>query len=257
MRGKGIPALLWLVLAALLRAQGTAGTDAQFEYRSLVDMPTAGILKKGYFAASSDIMPGGVLVAKLEVGVFEDLSFGIGYGGANIIGSGSPTWYRLPSASLRFRFNQESVALPALTFGFDTQGKGAYFENSSRYAIKSPGLFVAGSKNFELLGYMSIHGCLNYTFEHGDGDNFLNMQTGVEKTIGRRVSLIGEYNFAFNDNGSKLYGKGNGYLNLGVRWAVAEGFTLGMDLRDLLSNKKYSAGAADRAIHLEYIKTIQ
>ncbi len=251
--------LLFTVLifsTALNFAQGTAGEKAKFEYRSLIDMPTAGILEKGYVGVTNDILPDGVVIAKLEVGVFDNISFGISYGGANIIGAGSPRWYKLPGVNFRFRLFDESVKMPAVALGFDSQGKGEYFDSTNRYAIKSPGFYGAISKNFEFLGYLSLHGTVNYSLESKDGDNFLNMWIGFEKTLGANLSIIGDYNFAFNDNATNSYGSGNGYLNLGIRWAMGEGFTLGFDLRDLLDNKKWSPSSADRAIKIEYIKSI-
>ena len=242
--------------AALTFAQGTAGTNAKFEYRSLIDMPTAGILQKGYVGVTSDVLPQGTLIEKLEVGVFDNISFGISYGGVDVIGAGSPNWYKLPGVNIRYRVINETVAFPAVTLGFDSQGKGEYFDSTSRYAIKSPGFFGAASKNFEFMGYLSLHATVNYSLENKDGDDFLNLMIGAEKTIGTSVSLIGEYNFAFNDNSTRYYGSGNGYLNVGVRWAIGNGFTLGFDLRDLLDNKKWSPSSADRAIRLEYIKSI-
>ncbi len=51
-------------------------------------MPTAGILQKGFVGVTSDILPNGVLIAAIEAGVFENVSFGISFGGSNFIGSG-------------------------------------------------------------------------------------------------------------------------------------------------------------------------
>ena len=249
--------LLFLTVISIpVSAQITAGEDAKVEYRYLIDMPTAGILDKGLASISTDILPDGILIARIEAGVFENISIGISYGGTNIIGSGSPDWYKLPAAAFRFKVLKESLNMPAFTIGFDTQGKGHYFDSSSRYEIKSPGLFLNSSKNFALMGYLTLHGCLNYSFESTDGDNFINLGVGAEKTLGARTSIVGEYNFALNDNNAKIYGKGRGYLNIGVRWAPADGFTIGFDLRDLLSNKKWSPGAADRAIHIDYTRPI-
>lgn len=244
-----------LITTSFLMAQGTAGTGAKFEYRSLIDMQTAGILQKGYVGITSDVLPQGVLIEKIEVGVFNNISFGISYGGENIIGAGTPKWYKLPGVNIRFRIMNESVAMPGITLGFDSQGKGVYFDSTSRYAIKSPGFFGAVTKNFAFMGYLSLHGTLNYSLESKDGEDFLDLSVGCEKTIGENVSLIGEYDFAFNDNSTR-YGAGNGYLNIGVRWAIGEGFTLGFDLRDLLDNKKWSPTTADRALRIEYIKSI-
>ena len=68
-------------------SQGSSGKDAKFEYRSLVDLPTAGVLEKGFVGVTIDVLPAGVVVSKMEVGVFDNFSFGISYGGNNIIGS--------------------------------------------------------------------------------------------------------------------------------------------------------------------------
>jgi hypothetical protein len=237
-------------------AQGTAGTDAKYEYRSLVDIPSAGILEKGFVGVSADVLPFGVVISKIEVGVFDNFSFGISYGGSNIIGTGKVDWYELPGVNVRARLVDETESMPAFTIGFDSQGKGLYDEELNRFEIKSPGFYVAAAKNFEFLGYLSLHGVVNYSLERDDDDKDLNLGVGFEKTIGSKVSLVGEYNFAINDNTIKAYGDGNGYMNIGVRWSVGEGFTIGLDLRDLLDNKKIYSNKADRALFVEFIKSI-
>jgi hypothetical protein len=248
--------LLFSFLYINIAAQGTAGETAKYEYRTLIDMQTAGILEKGFVGVSADILPFGTVIGRLEVGAFDDVSFGISYGGGNLIGAGNPRWYKLPGVNIRFRLFKESLLMPSLTMGFDSQGKGEYFDSSSRYGIKSPGFYAATSKNFALLGYLSLHGSVNYSLETKDGDNFINLYIGIEKTIGSNLSILAEYDFAFNDNTTAYFGNGNGYLNIGLRLTMGEGFTLGMDLRDLLDNKQWSPGSADRAVRIEYIKSI-
>jgi len=244
-----------LLLTSPIYSQGTAGDQAKYEYRYLIDMPTAGILEKGVVGVSTEILPDGVLIAVIEAGVFENVSIGISYGGANLIGSGKVDWYKLPAVNIRARIINETTLIPAIAFGFDSQGKGIYDNTSKRYAIKSPGFFGAVSKNFEFIGYMSLHGTVNYSLEGTDGDNFVNVRAGVEKTLGSSFSLLVEYDFALNDNNSN-FGSGKGYLNAGLRWSPGTGFTLGFDLRDLLSNKTSTKNAADRSLKIEYIKNI-
>lgn len=257
MKVKILSTILFLIFAFNQNySQGTAGESAKFEYRYLIDMPTAGILEKGMVGVTTDVLPAGVVVAKMEVGVFQNVSFGISYGAANLIGSGKPNWYELPGVNIRFRMINESLILPALVIGFDSQGKGEEFESPKRFAIKSPGFFAAASKNFALLGYLSLHGAINYSLEKNDGDNFLNLWVGAEKTLGQNFSVIAEYDFALNDNAASSFGEGKGYLNLGLRWAIGSGFTLGFDLRDLLQNKRWNPNAADRALRIEYIQSI-
>ncbi len=245
-----------LIFTTVVWGQGTAGGNAKYEYRSLIDLPTAGILEKGFVGTTLNVMPAGVVIAKLEVGVFNNFSFGLSFGGSNVIGTGAITWYRLPGVNVRARILDETETYPALTIGFDSQGKGTYFSNLNRYEIKSPGFFAAASKNFKFLGYLSLHAVVNYSLERKDGDKDLNFGVGAEKTIGGKISLIAEYDFAINDNNAAALGSGNGYLNFGVRWSVGQGFTVGVDLRNLLENKKINSNKADRGIFVEYIKAI-
>lgn len=256
MRTKLQAVIFFFMFINFLRGQGTSGTDAKYEYRNLVDLPTAGILDKGSVGITTDIMPAGVLVSKIEVGVFENFSFGISYGGNNIIGRGKITGYKLPGINVRARLFNETETVPAILVGFDSQGKGEYDKTLNRFQIKSPGLFAAVSKNFDFYGYFSIHGLINYSLERDDNDKDLNLGIGFEKTIGSKVSLVGEYDFAINDNNSKAFGDGTGYLNLGIRWSLGEGLTLGLNLRDLLENKKFASSSADRGLFVEYIKAI-
>ncbi|HEY7750699.1 MAG TPA: hypothetical protein VH917_00285 [Ignavibacteriaceae bacterium] len=236
-------------------AQGTAGDKAKYEYRYLIDMPTAGILNKGFVGVNTELLAGGVMILSLEAGIFENVSIGISYGGSNLIGSGDVDWYNLPGVQLRARLLNETVLIPAITLGFDSQGKGAYDDSLNRYQIKSPGFFGAVSKNFEFLGYFSLHGTVNYSLEQDDGENFINLKFGAEKTLGSSFSIIAEYDMSLNDN-SGDYGGNKGYLNMGIRWAIGAGFTFGFDLRDLLSNKSWSTNSADRSIKIEYLQSI-
>jgi len=260
-----------LLLTAVTLAQGTAGSDAKMESQYLIDMPTAGVLKKGNVGTSFYLMPNGVFIPQLDVGVFDNFSFGISYGASNFIGVGAPKWYKLPGINIKIKIIDESETTPAISLGFDSQGKGEFYTNYSdfgklndsigdieinRFKIKSPGFFVAASKNFQFLGFLSVHGCINYTLERDDGDKDLNLMIGAEKTIGSKLSLIVDYSFAMNDNYKYSLGDGSGYLNAGLRWSLGEGFTIGFDLRDLLSNKKLNPGAADRAVKVEFIKPI-
>ena len=247
---------MFILFSVAIFAQGTAGTEAKYEYRSLIDLPTAGILEKGFVGVSTDVLPFGTVISKIEVGAFDNFSFGISYGGSNIIGTGSVDWYNLPGVNIRVRIINESESTPALTLGFDSQGKGQYFDDVDRFEIKSPGFFLAAAKNFQFVGYLSLHGILNYTLERNDGDKDLNLGIGFEKTIGPQFSLVAEYDFAINDNTSKSLGSGNGYFNVGLRWSIGEGFTMGLDLRNLLENKKINTNKGDRAIFVEYIKGI-
>jgi hypothetical protein len=250
--------LILLSFVNLSFAQGTAGDKAKYEYRNLIDMPTAGIMDRGVVGVNTELLPFGTVIAKVEAGIFDNISIGLSYGGSNIIGSGDPDWYPFPpGVNFRFRLMDETILTPSITLGFDTQGKGEYFNDQKRFAIKAPGIFAAASKNFALLGYLSLHGTVNYSpLENKDGDSFINLMFGAEKTLGSTFSVLLEYNLALNDNSTDIYGEGKGYLNFGVRWSIADGVTVGFDLRDLLENRKWNANSADRALMIEFTQKI-
>lgn len=245
-----------LVFLNITFAQGTSGTSAKYEYRNLIDLPTAGIINRGFYSLQFEAMPYGVLISRFDVGILERFNIGISYGGSNIIGTGKVEFYKLPGINVKLRFLDESLLLPAFAIGFDSQGKGFFDKSVNRYEIKSPGFYIAASKNFELIGYLSLHSLLNYSLERNDKDKDINLGLGFEKTLGEFISFIGEYNIAFNDNTGLSFGKGNGYLNFGFRFDIGDGLTVGIDLRDILKNKKLNSNSADRGLFVQYIKGI-
>lgn len=247
---------LLLISAINIFPQGTSGSNAKYEYRYLIDMPTTGVIGRGFSGITMEAMPFGVFITKIELGVFDGVSFGLSYGGGNVIGTGKINWYKLPGINFRVRIIEESIVLPAIAAGFESQGKGYFDKTLNRYEIKSPGFFVAASKNFDLLGYFSVHGALNYSLERDDNDKDLNLAFGFEKTLGEIFSILGEYDIAFNDNTLTSIGKGNGYMNFGIRCAIGDGLTIGLNLRDMLKNKKIDQNIADRGLFVEFIKGV-
>ncbi len=252
LRRVATPVLLVLLSHGAL-AQGSAGSSGKFEPRSIVDMPTAGMLDKGSYAVDVDFYQDGGLLLGFSVGVISRLSLGISYGGSYLIGAGTPVMNEIPGFSVKVRVLDESIGLPALAIGFDNQGKDGYVKDLSRYAIKSPGFYAVLSKNYSLLGFLSLHGGVNYSLERADGDDDINGYFGVEKTLGPFLSVLAEYNLATNDDGERSLGSGKGYLNAAIRCSISGGLTLGVSFKDLTKNR-IADGSANRTVSLEYIR---
>lgn len=250
-RVRSVLHLVMLVSASTVcQAQGSAGSGGKFEPRFLVDMPTAGMQDKGTFVLDVNFFQEGGVLLGFSVGVFERMSLGISYGGTSLIGGNTPVMNDVPGFSVKARLIEESVFFPAIAFGFDSQGKEAYIRETSRYMVKSPGLYAAASKNYSLLGFLSVHGGVNYSFERADGDRDINVYVGTEKTIGPFVSAIVEYNLASNDN---TRGRGRGYLNAALKWSISGGLTVGVHFEDLMQNGR-DLSVANRTVSLEYIR---
>ena len=217
-------------------AQGSAGSSANYEFTKLVDMPTTGVIEPGSVSTEILALPFGVVIGKVTVSPFRNFSLGISYGGENIIGTGSFRWYKKIGFNAKFKLFSDTKILPGIAIGFNSQGKGLYLDSLTRYENKSPGAFVAISKNYSMLGYLSLHAVVNYSFEVGDNDKNFNFQIGFEKTIGGFISLVGEYDFAFNDD-KNIVGKSYGYLNFGLRASISNSFTVGIDIKNVFQNK--------------------
>jgi len=237
-----------------LVAQSYAGEGAKIEPTMLIDKPTAGMLKRAHYAISSNYFQRGGVLVGVSVGLFDQFSFGISYGGTEIIGPNKIQMNPQPGINAKLRLFDETLMMPAFALGFDSQGKEPFLEADSlnRYTIKSPGVYVAASKNYAFMGNLSVHGGLNLSLEKDDGDNDMNAYLGVEKTLGPDISLLAEYDFAFNDNHLRAIGEGRGYLNLGLRWSWGKGLIIGFDLKNVSKNQK-NVSVGNRTLHIDYI----
>jgi hypothetical protein len=240
---------------AASRAQSYAGTAATMEPTMLVDKPTAGLLKRGSYMLSTNLFQEGGVIFGINVGLFEQFMFGISYGGTDVVGPKKIKLNPLPGVQLKMRISDETETSPAIAIGFDSQGKEPYLDADSlrRYTIKAVGIYGVLSKNYVFYGNLSLHGGLNYSSERTDGDKDVNIFLGFEKSLGKEVSVVGEYDFATNDNNRKV-GQGKGYINLGLRWAAGKGLIIGMDLKDITKNQQtFTVG--NRTIQIDYITT--
>lgn len=238
---------------ALLLAQGSAGSAGKIEPRYLVDIPTAGMLERGDFAVDIEFYQQGGVLLGFSVGLLDRLSMGASFGGTNLIGGGTAVMNDAPGINVKVRLVDENVVMPAVALGFDSQGHDGYIKYLSRYEIKSPGLYAVVSKNYGVLGFLSMHGGANYSFERTDGDRNINLFAGIEKTVGPFVSVVAEYSLSSNDTGGDAIGKGNGYLNGAIKCSLGGGLTLGINFKDLAHNGS-EVGFANRTFKIEYVR---
>ncbi|MFC2088499.1 hypothetical protein ACFLSX_02775 [Calditrichota bacterium] len=245
---------LFIIITMILTTLGANGQDLSLvEPTSLIDTPTAGTLLRGSFKTEIRAYTQGGLLGSIDVGITDRLMFGISYGGANLIGEGEIDWNPQPGVNIRYRLFEEDLAIPALVFGYDSQGYGVFVDSTKRYSEKSRGLFVTASKNFVFLGTIGLHGGVNYSFESEDGDKDINLFVGFDKTINPELLFVAEYDFALNDNDSRSLGSGNGYLNVGLKWIFAGKMNIDFILKNLLENKNNHPHLS-REIRISYVE---
>lgn len=236
----------WIIaLISLLFWSNISGAQ-DIQPRKLVDCPTAGLLPKGSFDLEVRAYSGGGLLAKASVGLTDRLAMGLSFGGGNIIGAGKITWNPRPEAQIKYRLFEESPLWPAVAIGFDSQGYGSYSDSSERYEIKSKGVYGVLSKNYHLGGRpLGLHFGVYYSFEKKDGDDDPSFFLGLDKGLNEELSLVAEYDLALNDDRQNgVFGTGNGYLNLGIRWNIERRFFFELDLRNLTDNIENLSGFA-------------
>jgi hypothetical protein len=235
---------------------------------NLVSIPTAGTLPRGSFTFESLIITNGGIVPKLSVGFTDNFSFGVSYGIQNLIGDTKPSINKTsPEVQLKYRVFDESEKLPALVYGLDTQGRGTFHGIDSiilindstitlnRYDQKAWGMYLVFSKNWNLLGNLGIHGGISKSLsENDDGDKDPNVFFGFDKELNRSFSFLVEYDAALNDNDHTLnditFGRGKGYLNAGIRWAMSQNLMLEINFNDI--NQNTNSEYTNREIKVMY-----
>ena len=241
---------------------------------SLVNIPTAGTLPRGAFTIESLMINNGGIVPKLSVGFTDNFNFGVSFGIQNLIGNKKPIINKTtPEVQIKYRVFDESDKMPALVYGLDTQGRGVYYENDSiftfnsfdstktlnRYEQKAWGMYMVLSKNWNLLGNLGLHlGVSKSLAENSDGDDDINIFFGLDKELNRSFSFLIEYDAALNDNLNQgnyelnkiTFGRGRGYLNAGIRWAMSSNLMLEINFNDI--NKNTTSDYTAREIKVMY-----
>ena len=243
---------------------------------NLVSIPTAGTLPCGSFTLESIIIKNGGIVPRLSIGFTDNFAVGVSYGVQNLIGDTKPSINKTtPEVQIKYRIFDESEKMPALVYGLDTQGRGVFHKQDSilsisgksdstrtlnRYDQKAWGMYIVFSKNWNLMGNLGMHAGISKSLsENDDGDKDLNVFFGFDKELNRSFSLLVEYDAALNDNLTEddygaikniTFGRGKGYLNAGVRWAISSNLMLEVNFNDI--NQNTEAEYTNREIKVMY-----
>jgi len=115
------------------------------------------------------------------------------------------------------------------------------------------------SKNWNMLGNLGLHAGVSKSLsENSDGDKDINVFFGIDKELNRSFSLLVEYDAALNDNLGEgdyalndiTFGKGKGYLNAGIRWAMSPNLMLEINFNDI--NQNTNSEYTNREIKVMY-----
>jgi hypothetical protein len=235
--------------------------------RVLVDCPTAATLPRASFDVHVRDFAGGGLLTAINVGLHRRLTLGVSYGGTGVLGEQKAEWQDHPEFEAKYLVVPETMTFPAVTVGFASQGYGPYLEVWDRYTYKSKGFYAVASKAFHTYAWATgFHGGLNYSLEHTkDNDPSPDFFFGFDINVNRDVALVTEYDLGLNDDRKRddksvdeadtetieFGGKGRGYLNIGLRWIFYERLELGIDLKNVLNNRR-DVNQLSRELRINY-----
>ena len=231
---------------------------------NLVSIPTAGTLSRGTYTIEALLSKNGGLLPRFSVGFTDNFSFGVSFGIQKLIGNEEMYYNKTtPEVQIKYRVYEESQSMPALVYGLNTQGRGTFRDTSdtgeliNRYEQKAWGMYLVLSKNWTLLGNLGVHGGLCKSIsENDDGDKDPNIFFGIDKELNRSFSLLIEYDSALNDNENEYelneisFGRGKGYLNAGIRWAVSPNLMMEINFNDI--NRNTASEYTNREIKIIY-----
>ena len=265
-----------LLLLPILYNLGWTQIEQPYPPLNLVTIPTAGTLPRGSFTLETLLINNGGVVPRLSVGFTDNFSFGVSFGVQNLIGGNKPSINKTtPEVQIKYRVFDESEKMPALVYGLDNQGRGLYHVTDSvftthgvsdstvslnRYDQKAWGMYMVMSKNWNLMGNLGLHAGISKSLsENDDGDKDPNIFFGFDKELNRSFSLLVEYDAAWNDDNLNndnyslndiTFGRGKGYLNAGVRWAISSNLMLEVNFNDI--NQNTEAEYTNREIKVMY-----
>ncbi len=170
------------------------------------------------------------------VGVNRFLAVGVSYGGGEILGAERASWQPHAGIQARVRLVEETMVYPALAFGYDSQGEGAYLRGDElgRFRTKSRGLYLVASRNYSFLGNLGFHAGGSWSPETSDGDSDPTFWAGFDKSAGPFAEIRCEYDIASNDDDTGRMTADKGCLNIAIAIKAGGPFTLEIDLRNLM-----------------------
>ena len=259
--------MAWVSILLAFMLVGSAVAQApeatQREPLRVIDMPTAGINHRGEFNTDLRVYPEGGIQVHMGIGLFRRMMFGLSYGGTNVVGRGKIIGNKQPGLLVKYRLWEETVPLPAFALGYDNQGTGRWSDSLNRYEYKAPGLFIGASKNFKLGDdkNFGLHAVMSWNSAETKDDRGVTGSLGTDVSLNEELVAVCEYVMALDDNKKNTYGqyaslgKGKGYLNVGLRWAISKIY-LQFELKDILGNR-VNTSSPDRAVSISFADNIK
>jgi len=175
------------ILFLFLMAAPVLALAVQARNIEILDVPTANTLIKGEIRGDFKFYPGGGILNRLYVGLFDRLMIGGAEKVDNIIGSGNLS-FNLPWFLFKVRFTDDDGAIPAISLGYEAPG---YF------AVPAKGAFIAVTKEIAIGSvFAQLTGAV-YTDNFSHFGQNVDMGTGIEFAITKEFIIGSEFDGIF------------------------------------------------------------
>lgn len=236
-----ITALRSLAVLTLFLAGG-AGSG---ELMRLVREPTAGMIAPGTYHFSMNTFPSDGLRFSLTAGLFSRFSAGLGYGGWNVTGLSSPSWFDHVYLKARFRVIDETEAFPGALLGFDNEPEAV--RSGATYSRKARDLYLVLSKNFMTVGgdmafHLGVSADVRRLVHAG-------VWTGVDKSLPGGFGLVMEYDLATDEADSVRVDNNGGFLSAEVYWESFGQVRISLQFVDIFE----TGGESYRALGVDFL----
>jgi hypothetical protein len=185
--------LLCTVFLVVFSFAASAGEQAR--NLELIDVPTANSMLKGEFRYNVKFYPGGGLLNRVYVGIFDRLMIGGALNITNIVGTGQIDVVLPPKFLGKIRLTEDDGAMPAIAIGYEGEG---YFDSKPR------GAFAAVTKEIKMgSAFMQFTGAA-YTNQFSSIGSSIDMGAGAAFAVTKEFSLAAEYDSILQDSSGHL-----------------------------------------------------
>lgn len=203
-----------------------------------IETPTTHIIPPKTYNIAFEMLPVGGIGFSANVSLFPRVMFGLSYSATDIISYDVPAFSKYPGFLVKVLIVEEEDYVPAVSFGIQSQGYGAYDTTDSRFYVKSKGFFANVSKIlYPPIGEFLIGGGMNYSIFENSIENMVDFFAQAEYYLTDNVGFLVEYSLGLDDNDG-TYGRGVGYLNAGMKWIYEEKLGIEIDFVDLVRNNQ-------------------
>jgi len=232
-----------ILIISLLTA--SAGEAVSGELMRLVREPTAGIVAPRTYHFSMNTFPNDGLTFSLMAGILPRFAVGLGYGGWNITGLNSPSWFNHLYLKARFRFFDETESFPGALLGFDNEPEA--IRSGSTYRRSARDIYLVLSKNF-----LSFGGDMAFHFGiSADVRRLIHAGAwvGMNKALPAGFGLAMEYDFATDEADSVRFDNNGGFLSGEIYWESFGQVRISLQFIDILE----TGGESYRALGVDFL----